>query len=65
MALGDVDGDDDDDNLDVVFANEGESNRVCLGDGSGGFTCSDVSTDTNTGEGLALGDVGGEEEDDD
>ena len=34
-------------NLDAVFGNDGQPNRVCLGDGAGGFTCSDVSSDTN------------------
>ncbi len=43
-ASGGVDGDGD---IDVVFANFGQRNRVCAGDGSGGFACSDVSTDTN------------------
>ena len=37
----------------------GERNRVCLGDGSGGFTCSDVSTDTNDTLAVAVGDVDG------
>ncbi len=34
--------------LDVVFANLFETNRVCLNDGSGGFSCGDVSSDTNS-----------------
>jgi len=42
--------------LDAVFANGG-LNRVCLGDGAGGFACSDVSTETETSKGVALGDV--------
>jgi putative cell wall-binding protein len=46
-----VDGD-----LDAVFAN-GQNNRVCLGNGLGGFTCSDVSTDTNASSNVAVGDV--------
>jgi len=47
--------------LDVVFANSFFSNnRVCLGDGSGAFSCSDVSTDTNSSLGVALGDVNGD-----
>lgn len=57
VALGDVNNDGD---LDAVFANGGNSvneNRVCLGDGLGGFTCSDVSTDLNSTQGVALGDV--------
>ena len=42
-------------NLDAVFSNFVQPNRVCLGDGSGGFACSDVSTDTNQSEDVALG----------
>ena len=54
VALGDVDGD-----LDAVFAdgagvNYGQRNRVCLGDGSGKFKCSDVSADQNYSQGVAL-----------
>ena len=30
---------------------------MCLGDGDGGFTCSDVSTDSTRNTGVALGDV--------
>ena len=57
VALGLVDGDQ---HLDAVFANsyggEGSAkNRVCLGDGTGGFTCQDVSPDTNSSFGVALG----------
>ncbi|MCH8316638.1 MAG: VCBS repeat-containing protein, partial [Planctomycetes bacterium] len=54
VVLGDVDGDGD---LDVVFANFGEKNRVCLGDGNGGFVCTDLSSDTSSTIGVALGDV--------
>ena len=65
VALGDVNGDTF---LDAVFANFGpiflpsigERNRICLGDGMGGFTCSDVSADTNSSEGVALDDVNGD-----
>ncbi len=32
--------------LDLIFGNFGQNNRVCLNDGSGSFTCSDVSADT-------------------
>ena len=61
VALGDADGDGD---LDAVFANLADPmdpssgrNRVCLGDGSGGFVCSDVSADSfNTGS-VAMGHV--------
>ena len=60
-ALGDFDGDG---NLDVVFAsyNFGGSaiNRACFGDGLGGFTCSDVSSDANDSVAVAAGRVGPE-----
>jgi len=46
--------------LDAVFANFSQNNRVCLGDGSGAFSCSDVSTDANNSYGVALGDVNGD-----
>ena len=52
VALGDVDGDT---NPDAVFANQNGRNRVCLGNGSGGFACSDVSTDANPSNSVALG----------
>ena len=57
VALGDVNGDTF---LDAVFANSGfptERNLVCLGDGTGRFTCSDVSVDANFSSGVALGEV--------
>ncbi|MFB0536122.1 MAG: FG-GAP-like repeat-containing protein, partial [Anaerolineae bacterium] len=60
VALGLVNGDG---NLDAVFANAGlanQENRVCLGNGSGGFTCSDVSSDTNSSIDVALGYVNGD-----
>lgn len=49
-------------NLDAVFANANGTNRVCLGDGSGGFSsCSDVSgDDTITTFGVALAFVDGD-----
>ncbi len=60
-AIGGVDGDGD---LDAVFANDefsgGQQNRVCLGDGAGSFTCSDLSSDANDTFGVALGDVDGD-----
>ena len=38
-----------------MSANYNQPNRVCTGDGSGGFSaCSDVSTDANRSEGVAL-----------
>ncbi len=57
LALGGVDGDA---NLDAVFANIGQPNRVCLGDGAGGFSCSDVTGDTFNSNGVALGFVNGD-----
>ena len=64
VALGDVN---DDTLLDAVFANSPDpdqpnpgTNRICLGDGMGDFTCSDVSADTNDSTGVALGDVNGD-----
>ncbi|MCB0156273.1 MAG: VCBS repeat-containing protein [Anaerolineae bacterium] len=58
VALGDLN---EDGNLDAVFArgfNTGERNRVCLGDGSGGFSgCSDVSPDANGTYAVTLGDL--------
>ena len=44
-----LDGDGD---LDAVFANGLQSNRVCLGDGLGGFACGDVSADTRNSRGM-------------
>jgi len=46
--------------LDAVFANDGQQNRVCLGDGAGAFTggCANVSGDTNSSYGVALGLLG-------
>ena len=57
VALGDLNGDG---KLDAVFVNLAEPNRVCLGDGTGGFSCSNVNGDTNDGMGVALGDVNGD-----
>ena len=61
VALGDINGDAF---LDAVFANLNRpdirgQNRVCLGDGTGHFTCSDVSTDADTipSRDIALGKV--------
>ena len=61
VALGHVDGDA---HLDAVFANTGiappQPNRVCLGDGTGGFSCSDVSSDVRSSRAVALGHVNGD-----
>lgn len=57
MTLGDVDGDG---NLDAVHANHDHRNQRCLGDGSGGFSCADVSSDSNYTIGVALGDIDGD-----
>lgn len=43
----------------VVFANNGDRNRVCLYD-LGVFTCSNVSLDTNKSYSVAVGDVNGD-----
>jgi hypothetical protein len=64
LALGDVNHDG---KLDAVFANSdsylsgnGQRNRVCLGDGLGGFTCSDVNTHTHISLGVTLGYIDGD-----
>ncbi|MCP3972910.1 MAG: hypothetical protein GY720_00285 [bacterium] len=46
--------------LDIVFLNRNQQNRVCIGDGSGGFTCSDLSTATNNSFRAAIGHVNGD-----
>ena len=52
VAIGDVN---DDGNLDAVFANflPGRD-RVCIGNGQGGFTCSDVAMDVSSSFAVAL-----------
>ena len=57
VVVADVNGDT---KPDVVFANSGSVNRVCLGDGSGGFTCSDVSGDTKQSRGVVVADFNGD-----
>jgi hypothetical protein len=54
VALGDVNGDG---HLDAVFANWGQPNRECLGNGTGGFTCTNVSGDALITTDVALGDL--------
>ncbi len=57
-AWADLDGDGF---VDAVFANDGSTNRLCLGDGAGGFSgCSDLSADTLASRDVALGDVDGD-----
>jgi hypothetical protein len=55
VGLVDVDRDG---HLDAVFANlgspQGQRDRVCLGNGTGLFTCSDVSPDLRESHGLAV-----------
>ncbi|NND75060.1 MAG: VCBS repeat-containing protein [Ilumatobacter sp.] len=53
-----------DGNIDAVFGAQFVENRSCLGDGSGGFVCSDVSVDTNLSRGAALGDLDGDGDND-
>ncbi len=45
--------------VDAIFANYNARNRVCLNDGTGAFTCSDVSNDLDLASGVALADVDG------
>ena len=57
VVLGDVNSDT---YLDAIFADENQRNRMCLGDGGGGFTCKDVSGDVAPTQAVALGDVNGD-----
>ena len=43
------------DQLDLVLANRGQRDRVCLGDDSGGFACQNLSGDEDRTKDLALG----------
>lgn len=56
VSLGDVDHDYD---LDAVFANQGQ-NRVCFGDGSGGFDCAYVSESVYGSRDVDLADFNGD-----
>ncbi|MDH3403057.1 MAG: VCBS repeat-containing protein [Acidobacteriota bacterium] len=57
-ATGDVDGDG---NLDVVFADAGGQQTVCLGDGALSFACQPVDVVSSQGRGVALGDLDGDD----
>lgn len=58
MAMGDLNSDG---NIDVVFSNNNGfklgTNKVCLGDGLGVFTCTDVSGIADTHQSVSLGDL--------
>jgi hypothetical protein len=54
VALGDVNGDS---HLDAVFANVDVPNRVCFGNGFGGFSCGDIDAENPISRDVALGDV--------
>jgi Ca2+-binding RTX toxin-like protein len=56
VALGHFDRDG---KLDAMIAAR-EANQVCFGDGMGGFTCSDLTSDTDDSSDVALGDVDGD-----
>lgn len=46
--------------LDAVFANHFQTNQYCQGDGTGSFTCANVSSDLDQSHGVALGDMNGD-----
>ncbi len=43
--------------VDLVFANEYQENRICLNDGVGGLSCTDISTDARESWVIALGPI--------
>ena len=47
----------EDGDLDAVFANPSQKNRVCLGDGDGSFFCGNAGSNTAATRGVALGDI--------
>lgn len=65
VVAADFDGDGD---LDLAFANRntggGTPNTVCLVDGTGMFTCANVSADANESEGVAAADLDGDGDND-
>jgi len=62
VALGDVDGDGD---LDIIFANADQQNRLYLNNGGGAFTDAtsiNLPVDSDDSRDVALGDVDGDED---
>jgi len=62
VAIADLDGDGD---RDLVFANDGpgtggDTNRMCLNNGTGTFTCADVAPGTAKGDAVDTGDLDGD-----
>ena len=57
QASGGVDGDG---NTDLIFANSPDTNQVCLGDGAGAFSCSDINSDIKFSQEVILVDVNGD-----
>ena len=54
VALGQLNTEEDCD-LDVVFSNYGQENRICFGDGAGGFdSCADIDSETDNSTGVEL-----------